>query len=133
MVSQIEAYRCREKLLLRDYEALRLRARQAGIDVSLPAPQQPQPNGCISGAQQPTSQPDVSPLQQAVSVRSGGGGAPPQHLALTPLDGSQPLWLYVNGSRVRNGCTWRCLRHGVIRARRHNPGVLQKRADNCAK
>lgn len=118
---QIEAYRCREKLLLRDYEALRLRARHAGIDVSPPAPQQPQPNGGASGAQQPTAQPDVSPLQQAASVRSGGGAALPQHLALTPLDGSHPLWLYVNGSRVRSSSAWRslavCHAHGVCATR----------------
>lgn len=99
MLFQIEAYRCREKLLLRDYEVLRLRARHAGVDVSQPAPQELQLNGGASAKQQP-AQLAISPLQQAAIVQPTAATAPPQHLALTPLDSSPPIWLRVNGSRV---------------------------------
>lgn len=98
-LARIEAYRCREKLLLRDYEVLRLRARHAGVDVSPPAPQELQLNGGASAKQQPR-QLAISPLQQAASVQPTTATAPPQHLALTPLDSSPPIWLRVNGSRV---------------------------------
>lgn len=105
VTSQVEAYRCREKLLLRDYETLRLRAQQAGIDLSPPARQQASQGAGSGAAQQPAPQNGTSPLQQAASVLDGAGAAPPQHLALTPLDGDHPLWLYVNGSRVRADCS----------------------------
>lgn len=107
---QIEAYRCREKLLLRDYEAVRLRARQAGLDVSPPAPPpaQPQPQPQQQQPQRPQqSQPQlqengaVAPLQQAAARRASNGAAQPQHLALTALDESHPLWLHLDGSKVQ--------------------------------
>lgn len=105
MASQVEAYRCREKLLLRDYETLRLKAQQAGIDLSPAARQQANQGAGSNAAQQAAPQTGTSPLQQAASVLDGAGVAPPQHLALTPLDGDHPLWLYVNGSRVRADCS----------------------------
>lgn len=89
---QIEAYRCRERALLRDYEALKHRARAAGIDLKAPPP----PEAALR-----SDQPTTSPLQQAAEASAVASASAPTHLALTALNEQHPLWIKTAHGRVR--------------------------------
>jgi len=90
-LARIEAYRCRERALLRDYEALKHRARAAGIDLKAPPP----PEAALR-----SDQPTTSPLQQAAEASAVASASAPTHLALTALNEQHPLWIKTAHGRV---------------------------------
>lgn len=90
-LARIEAYRCRERLLLRDYDQIRKRARELGIQLTGARAQQ-------SATETP---PVLTSLEQAAADQDSSlHDEPPTHLCLTALDETHPLWLQTRRGKV---------------------------------
>jgi hypothetical protein len=91
---QVEAYRCRERILLRDYQVLLSRAAVAGIDLSQQSTEVPHEDDGTAAH---------SPLQQVAASNSGTASAP-THLALCSLTERHPIHIHTSHGRVSSYC-----------------------------
>lgn len=89
-LARVEAYRCRERILLRDYQVLLSRAAVAGIDLSQQSTEIPHEDDGTAAH---------SPLQQVAASNSGTASAP-THLALCSLTERHPIHIHTSHGRV---------------------------------
>lgn len=93
-LARVEAYRCRERVLLRDYQAVLGQAREAGVILSK------QRKVPIDGADGADGAVILSPLQQVSEASDDNTACAPTHLVLSSLTEQHPIYINTPHGRV---------------------------------